>query len=145
VATGRAVSVKKGQLLAPENCVHIVNKAKETAIKHNLNLDFALMERGATFGYGNLVVDMRGFKTMAATGMPVIFDVTHSTQQPSADKTTGGLRHCAPLLARAAAATGYITGLFLEVHTDPPSAKSDAATQLTLKQADALLRQVVPL
>lgn len=145
IETKKAVSVKKGQFLAPENCAHIVGKARSAAEAIGIELDFALMERGTSFGYGNLVVDMRGFKTMAENKVPVIFDVTHSTQQPSTGKTTGGLRHCAPLLARAAAATGYIDGLFIEVHDDPSKARSDAATQLSIDQARTLLRQVVPI
>lgn len=145
VGTKKAVSVKKGQFLAPESCQHIVSKVKHVAEVKGISPNVALIERGSCFGYGNLVVDMRGLKAMAKMGAPVIFDVTHSTQQPSSDKTTGGLRHCAPLLARAAAATGYLSGVFIEVHPDPVQAKSDAATQLSLAQAEKLLRQIVPL
>lgn len=145
VKTGRAVSVKKGQFLAPESCKHIVQKVASAAQAFNTPMNLALIERGASFGYGNLVVDMRGLKTMAQMGPPVIFDITHSTQQPSSDATTGGLRSCAPLLARAAAATGYLSGFFLEVHPDPAKAKSDAGTQLSIDQASVLLRQIIPL
>lgn len=149
VKTGRAVNVKKGQFLAPENAQHIVSKVLAAAKEENLTPDFALTERGATFGYGNLVVDMRGLKVMSDMGAPVIFDITHSLQLPAAGgekgEISGGLRAFAPVLARAATATGYLDGFFLEVHTDPNKAKSDAATQLSLAQGDILLRQLLPL
>jgi 2-dehydro-3-deoxyphosphooctonate aldolase (KDO 8-P synthase) len=145
VATKKAVSVKKGQFLAPESCKHITSKVVSAAQEYKTEANLALIERGSSFGYNNLVVDMRGLKVMAETNFPVIFDITHSTQQPSGDSVTGGLRSCAPLLARAAASTGYLSGFFLEVHTDPKSAKSDAATQLTVEQAKALLKQCVPI
>ncbi len=144
--TGRAVNIKKGQFLAPGSAQHLVNKVKEACELDGRAANVALTERGTTFGYGDLVVDMRGLKTMAATGAPVIFDITHSTQQPAAGQAvSGGARSTAPLLARAAVATGYLGGLFLEVHPDPKVAKSDAATQLSIPQAEALLRQVIPL
>jgi 2-dehydro-3-deoxyphosphooctonate aldolase (KDO 8-P synthase) len=145
VKSKRAVSVKKGQFLAPENTAHIVSKVDSVVSKYQLQRNLALIERGTSFGYNNLVVDMRGLKTMAATSSPVIFDITHSTQKPSSEKTTGGMRDCAPLLARAATATGYLSGYFLEVHTDPAAAKSDAATQLSIDQAKLLLEQIIPL
>ncbi len=149
VKTGRAVNVKKGQFLAPENAQHIISKVLAAAEEDKLTPDFALTERGATFGYGNLVVDMRGLKVMSDLGAPVIFDITHSLQLPAAGgssgEISGGLRGFAPVLARAATATGYLDGFFLEVHADPNKAKSDAATQLSQKQADVLLRQLIPL
>jgi 2-dehydro-3-deoxyphosphooctonate aldolase (KDO 8-P synthase) len=149
VKTGRAVNVKKGQFLAPENAQHIISKVLAAAAEDKLTPDFALTERGATFGYGNLVVDMRGLKVMSDLGAPVIFDITHSLQLPAAGgasgEISGGLRGFAPVLARAATATGYLDGFFLEVHADPNKAKSDAATQLSQKQADILLRQLLPL
>jgi 2-dehydro-3-deoxyphosphooctonate aldolase (KDO 8-P synthase) len=149
VKSGRAVNVKKGQFLAPENAQHIISKVLAAAEEDKLTVDFALTERGATFGYGNLVVDMRGLKVMSDLGAPVIFDITHSLQLPAAGgssgEISGGLRGFAPVLARAATATGYLDGFFLEVHADPNKAKSDAATQLSQKQADVLLRQLLPL
>lgn len=148
VETGRAVNVKKGQFLAPSSTKHIVNKAKEVCEQNKLELNFALTERGASFGYGDLVVDMRGFAEMSSFQVPVIFDITHSCQKPAAGQggaTTGGARAYAPLLARSAVATGYVDGLFLEVHPDPVNAKSDAQVQLNISQAKALLDQVIPL
>ena len=149
VETGRAVNIKKGQFLAPENTKHIAKKAEKVAELSGLDSNIALTERGTTFGYGNLVVDMRGFKTMFETGSPTIFDVTHSLQLPAAGGSNGevssGLREFAPVLARAAVATGYVSGLFVETHTNPNSAKSDAATQLNLEQTEILLRQLIPM
>lgn len=149
VQTGRAVNVKKGQFLAPENCRHIVSKIQQAAQEKGMALNYALTERGTTFGYGNLVVDMRGLKVMSDLGAPVIFDITHSLQLPAAGgaagEVSGGLRNFAPVLARSATASGYLDGFFLEVHADPSRAKSDAATQLSIKQASHLLRQIIPL
>ena len=147
--TGRAVNVKKGQFLAPENVQHIISKMVAAAEEKSFKPNYALTERGVTFGYGNLVVDMRGLKVMSDLGAPVIFDITHSLQLPAAGgssgEVSGGRRNFAPVLARAAAATGYLDGFFLEVHTNPNQAKSDAATQLSVEQASVLLRQVIPL
>jgi len=148
VQTGRAVNIKKGQFMAPEAMSNIAGKAIAAARAANLPVDVALTERGASFGYGNLVVDMRAFPVMARSGTPLIFDITHSTQLPGAasdGKSSGADREFAPVLARAAAATGYLDGFFLEVHTDPAMAKSDKEAQLTIPQAETLLRQVVPL
>jgi 2-dehydro-3-deoxyphosphooctonate aldolase (KDO 8-P synthase) len=148
VETGRSVNVKKGQFLAPTGAHNIVDKARAAATAVGRSLDLALTERGTSFGYGDLIVDPRSFSMMAMAGVPVIFDVTHSLQQPAAsgskDAVSGGLREFAPMLTRAAIATGYVSGLFLEVHPDPKNAKSDAATQLSFEQAKALLSQVVP-
>ncbi len=147
--TGRAVNVKKGQFLAPENSQHIISKMVAAAKEKGFAPNYALTERGVTFGYGNLVVDMRGLKVMSDLGAPVIFDITHSLQLPAAGGTSGevsgGLRSFAPVLARAATATGYLDGFFLEVHAHPDQAKSDAATQLSIEQASVLLRQIIPL
>lgn len=145
-ATGRAVNIKKGQFMAPGAMAHIVEKARIAAKKAGKSPNVLLTERGVTFGYGNLVVDMRSFGIMAETGAPLLLDITHSTQLPAANgSTSSGERRFAPLLARAATATGYLSGYFLEVHTDPPRAISDKDAQLSPKQADALLRQLVPL
>lgn len=147
--TGRAVNVKKGQFLAPENAQHIISKMVAASKEKGFDPNFALTERGVTFGYGNLVVDMRGLKVMSDLNAPVIFDITHSLQLPAAGgssgEISGGLRNFAPVLARAATGTGYLDGYFLEVHTDPNKAKSDAATQLSVEQASLLLRQIIPL
>ena len=146
--TGRMVNIKKGQMVAPEAMLNAVDKVKAACARKNLPARVALTERGASFGYGNLVVDMRAFPIMRRAGVPVIFDITHSTQLPAAadgGKTTGGDRGFAPVLARAAVATGYVDGFFLEVHSDPAAAKSDKAVQLRIDQAEALLRQLVPM
>ncbi|RZA24536.1 MAG: 3-deoxy-8-phosphooctulonate synthase [Proteobacteria bacterium] len=147
--TGRAVNVKKGQFLAPENAQHIISKMVAASKEKGFEPNYALTERGVTFGYGNLIVDMRGLKIMSDMGAPTIFDITHSLQLPAAGgssgEVSGGLRNFAPVLARSATATGYLDGYFLEVHADPNNAKSDAATQLSIEQATVLLRQIIPL
>ncbi len=147
--TGRAVNVKKGQFLAPENAQHIVSKMVSASKEKGFEPNYALTERGVTFGYGNLVVDMRALKVMSDLSAPTIFDITHSLQLPAAGgaqgEVSGGLRNFAPVLARAATATGYLDGYFLEVHANPNQAKSDAATQLSIEQASTLLRQIIPL
>jgi len=149
VATGRAVNVKKGQFMAPRAMHNIVDKARAVCREKSLKEQIMLTERGVTFGYGNLVVDMRALAMMAEAKVPVIFDITHSTQLPASGgeggKTSGGQRHFAPLLARSATASGYIDGWFLEVHPSPTSAKSDKDAQLTITQATTLLKQLVPL
>ena len=132
--TGKAVNVKKGQFLAPENMEAVVGKLHEAGCDNVL-----LTERGSTFGYGNLVVDFRGLGVMRGLGHPIVFDATHSTQQPGAlGSRSGGDRTQAPILARAAMAVG-VDGLFMEVHEDPDRALSDAATQLPLAGLGALL------
>ena len=147
--TGRALNVKKGQFLAPDDGAQIVAKCHAAG-----NRNVMLCERGTTFGYHNLVVDFRALPMMRALGVPVIYDATHSLQLPGGLGTeTGGAREYAPALARAAAAVGA-DGYFLEVHDDPPRAKSDRATQLPLASLpkfladlltfDALRRQTNP-
>lgn len=148
VRTGKAVNVKKGQFLAPEATGHIISKLQEVANESGVVPNFALTERGASFGYGDLIVDMRALKVMSDLGAPVVFDITHSCQKPASgagSKVSGGARAYAPLLARSAVASGYVDGLFLEVHPDPSAAKSDAMVQLSVAQATSLLRQVLPL
>jgi 2-dehydro-3-deoxyphosphooctonate aldolase (KDO 8-P synthase) len=126
-ATKKAVNVKKGQFLAPDDCKQIVAKCRAAG-----NGNVMLCERGTTFGYHNLVVDFRGLPMMRSLGVPVIYDATHSLQLPGGLGTeTGGSREYAPALARAAAAVGA-DGYFFEVHDDPAHAKSDRATQLPL-------------
>ena len=146
-ASGRKVNIKKGQFMAPAAMANVVAKARLAA--KDRGGDIWLTERGATFGYGNLVVDMRAFPIMAATRAPLILDITHSTQLPATGGdgggTSGGQRQFAPVLARAATATGYLSGYFLEVHSDPSRAISDKDAQLNIAQGCTLLRQLVPL
>lgn len=132
--SGRVVNVKKGQFLAPWDMKNVVEKIYGTG-NHNL----LLCERGASFGYNTLVVDMRSLPIMRALGCPVVFDATHSVQQPGGQGTTsGGQREFIPPLLRAAVAAG-VDALFLEVHPDPAHALSDAATMLPLEKLRGLL------
>ncbi len=135
--TGKPVNVKKGQFLAPHDAENIVSKMRAFGAAGTL-----LTERGTTFGYNALVVDMPGLETMRSFGVPVCFDATHSAQRPGAGGTaSGGNRDAIPALSRAAAAVG-IDALFMEVHPDPERALSDAATQWPLDQAEKLLERV---
>ncbi len=135
---GQSVSVKKGQFLAPREMRHAVAKCHEAG-----NKDVLLMERGATFGYGNLVVDMRALVQMRQLGVPVCFDATHSVQLPGgAGDVTGGDRQFVAPLARAAAAVG-IDALFMEIHEDPSVAKSDGPNSLDFPMADRVLTEVL--
>jgi 2-dehydro-3-deoxyphosphooctonate aldolase (KDO 8-P synthase) len=131
--TGKCVNVKKGQFLSPSDAQHAIAKVESTG-----NRNILLTERGTTFGYGNLVVDMRAIAIMREFGYPVVFDATHSVQMPGAGGYTGGDRRMAPVLARAAVAAGC-DGVFLEAHPNPDQAKSDAANQLPLSQVKSLL------
>ncbi len=135
--TGRAVNVKKGQFVAPGDMRHAVEKIASTG-----NTRIFLTERGSSFGYNNLVVDMRSLPIMRAIA-PVVFDATHSVQTPSAaNGVSGGHPEFIPVLARAAVAAG-VDGLFLEVHNDPASAKSDGANALRLDTLRPLLEQIL--
>ncbi len=137
--TGRAVNVKKGQFVAPDDMRHAVEKIATTG-----NERISLTERGATFGYGNLVVDMRSLGIMRKLA-PVVFDGTHSVQMPSAaNGASGGQPEFIPLLARAAVAAG-IDGIFLEVHDNPAEAKSDGANALHLDRLKPLLENLLAL
>ena len=137
-ASGRPVNVKKGQFLAPDDMKHVVAKLESAGASGIL-----LTERGATFGYHNLVVDMRSFPIMAETGWPVVYDVTHSLQLPGAgDGVTGGERRFAAALARGAVAVG-VDAVFFETHPDPARALSDPATQLPLADVPVLLDDLV--
>jgi 2-dehydro-3-deoxyphosphooctonate aldolase (KDO 8-P synthase) len=138
--TGKPVNIKKGQFLAPDDMGNVVEKCRAAG-----NEKLLLCERGTSFGYHNLVVDMRSLPMMRALGYPVIYDVTHSLQLPGGGKETGGLKQHAPVLARAAAATGYVDGFFLEVHDDPDRALSDRSTQLDVPTASALIRSLLRL
>jgi 2-dehydro-3-deoxyphosphooctonate aldolase (KDO 8-P synthase) len=147
VQTGRQVNIKKGQFMAPGAAKFVLSKVREVCEQENLTFSASLTERGSSFGYGDLVVDMRSLAIMAEFGAPIIFDITHSTQQPptGAVGISGADRRFAPVLARAAAATGYLSGFFMEVHPRPMHAKSDAQAQLNFAQAEALLQQLIPL
>ncbi|HEX6899922.1 MAG TPA: 3-deoxy-8-phosphooctulonate synthase [Thermoanaerobaculia bacterium] len=135
--TGRGVNIKKGQFMAPEDMRRIVDKARSTG-----NDRVTVTERGVSFGYHNLVVDMRSFAMLHDDGIPVIYDITHSLQLPGGGEESGGLRRYAEPLARAAVAAGA-DGVFLEVHPDPPHALSDSAVQLDPERAEALLKSLL--
>jgi len=136
--SGKVVNVKKGQFLAPEDMANVVAKLAEAGGERVL-----LTERGTTFGYHNLVVDMRGLPTMASTGCPIVMDGTHSVQRPGGlGKTSGGDRTMVPYLVRAAVAAG-VDGLFLECHDDPDNALSDGPNNLDLDTVPGLLRDVL--
>jgi 2-dehydro-3-deoxyphosphooctonate aldolase (KDO 8-P synthase) len=138
--TGATVNVKKGQFLAPRDMRHVVAKLEAAGARSIL-----LTERGSTFGYNNLVVDMRALPMLRDLGYPVVFDVTHSLQLPGAGEgVTGGLAEYIEPLARAGVAMG-VDAVFMEVHQDPPRAKSDAANALRLDRVEPLMRQLVEL
>ena len=138
--TGKGVNIKKGQFMAPSDMGPAAAKITEAGTSNVL-----LTERGTTFGYGDLVVDMRALPTMAQTGFPVVFDVTHSIMQPSGHGThSGGKREFAAPLARAAVAVG-VAGLFVETHPDPARAISDKETQLPLAEIESFLAPLVQL
>ena len=135
---GRSVNLKKGQFLAPRDMRHVLAKCREAG-----NEDVVLTERGAAFGYGNLVVDMRALVMMRELGTPVCLDATHAVQLPGAGgETTAGNREYVAPLARAAAAVG-IDALFMEIHEDPALAKSDGPNSLDFAMADAVLADVL--
>jgi 2-dehydro-3-deoxyphosphooctonate aldolase (KDO 8-P synthase) len=137
--TGRAVNVKKGQFLAPWDMANVAKKITEAG-----NPNVMVTERGASFGYNTLVSDMRSLPIMAeTTGAPVIFDATHSVQQPGGKgATSGGQREFVPVLARAAVAVG-VAGVFIETHQDPDKAPSDGPNMVPLKDMEALLRRLM--
>jgi 2-dehydro-3-deoxyphosphooctonate aldolase (KDO 8-P synthase) len=136
---GKPVNIKKGQFLAPEDMRQVVAKAKAASGTDNV----LVCERGASFGYHNLVSDMRALAIMRDTGCPVVFDATHSVQLPGGKGTSsGGQREFVPVLARAAVAIG-VAGLFIETHQDPDQAPSDGPNMLPLKQMEPLLRELL--
>jgi 2-dehydro-3-deoxyphosphooctonate aldolase (KDO 8-P synthase) len=138
--TGRAINVKKGQFLAPWDMANVVHKVEETG-----NRNLLLTERGVVFGYNTLVVDMTSLPQMRALGYPVVFDGTHSVQQPGAASggtTSGGQRQFIPCLTRAAVAAG-VDALFLEVHPEPEKGLSDSATMLPVSQLRELLQKAL--
>ncbi|EPD46665.1 MULTISPECIES: 3-deoxy-8-phosphooctulonate synthase [Delftia] len=144
--SGRPVNIKKGQFLAPHDMKNVIDKARAAAKEAGLSEDsFMACERGASFGYNNLVSDMRSLSIMRETGAPVVFDATHSVQLPGGNGTSsGGMREMVPVLSRAAVAVG-VAGLFMETHPNPPCALSDGPNAVPLKHMKALLETLVAL
>ncbi|MEO8250256.1 MAG: 3-deoxy-8-phosphooctulonate synthase [Burkholderiales bacterium] len=144
--SGKPVNIKKGQFLAPHDMKNVIDKARAAAKEKGLPQDvFMACERGASFGYNNLVSDMRSLAIMRETGAPVVFDATHSVQLPGGQGTTsGGQREMVPVLARAAVAVG-VAGLFMETHPDPAKALSDGPNAVPLKHMEALLETLLAL
>ncbi|MCA3253565.1 MAG: 3-deoxy-8-phosphooctulonate synthase [Pseudomonadota bacterium] len=144
--SGRPVNIKKGQFLAPHDMKNVIDKARAAAREKGLPEDsFLACERGASFGYNNLVSDMRSLAIMRETGAPVVFDATHSVQLPGGQGTSsGGQREFVPVLARAAVAVG-VAGIFMETHPDPARALSDGPNAVPLDRMAALLEQLVAL
>jgi 2-dehydro-3-deoxyphosphooctonate aldolase (KDO 8-P synthase) len=143
---GKPVNIKKGQFLAPHDMGNVIDKARAAAREKGLPEDnFLACERGVSFGYNNLVSDMRSLAIMRETGAPVVFDATHSVQLPGGQGTSsGGQREFVPVLARAAVAVG-IAGLFMETHPDPARALSDGPNAVPLKHMRTLLEQLLAL
>ena len=144
--SGKPVNIKKGQFLAPGDMKNVIAKAREAARDAGLPEDsFMACERGASFGYNNLVSDMRSLAILRDTGAPVVFDVTHSVQLPGGQGTSsGGQREFVPVLARAGIGVG-VAGLFMETHPDPAHALSDGPNAVPLRHMRALLQQLVAL
>ena len=144
--SGKPVNIKKGQFLAPHDMKNVIDKARAAAREKGLAEDvFMACERGVSFGYNNLVSDMRSLAIMRDTGAPVVFDATHSVQLPGGQGTTsGGQREFVPVLARAAVAVG-VAGLFMETHPDPAHAMSDGPNAVPLKHMKALLETLLAL
>ena len=144
--SGKPVNIKKGQFLAPHDMKHVMDKAQAAAREAGLPDDnFSACERGASFGYNNLVSDMRSLAIMRETGCPVVFDATHSVQLPGGQgSSSGGQREMVPVLARAAVAVG-VAGLFMETHPDPANALSDGPHAGPLKHMRALLETLLAL
>ncbi|MBK7002567.1 MAG: 3-deoxy-8-phosphooctulonate synthase [Rhodoferax sp.] len=144
--SGKPVNIKKGQFLAPHDMKNVVDKARAAAREKGLSEDsFLVCERGASFGYNNLVSDMRALAILRETGAPVVFDATHSVQLPGGQgNSSGGQREMVPVLARAAVAVG-VAGLFMETHPDPSQALSDGPNAVPLKHMKALLETLLAL
>jgi len=144
--SGKPVNIKKGQFLAPGDMKNVIDKARAAAHEKGLSEDnFMACERGARFGYNNLVSDMRSLAIMRDTGAPVVFDATHSVQLPGGQGTSScGQREMVPVLARAAVAVG-VAGLFMETHPDPAKAMSDGPNAVPLKHMKALLETMLAL
>ncbi len=144
-ASGKPVNIKKGQFLAPHDMVQVVNKARQAAIDAGVAPDIMVCERGVSFGYNNLVSDMRSLAIMRETNCPVVFDATHSVQLPGGQGTSsGGQREFVPVLARAAVAAG-VSGLFMETHPDPSKAMSDGPNAVPLGRMKELLTTLLDL
>src|SRR5918996_191056 len=145
-ASGKPVNIKKAQFMAPQDMRNVVDKARNAAQAAGVNHDTIMVcERGASFGYNNLVSDMRSLAIMRETGCPVVFDATHSVQLPGGQGTSsGGQREFVPVLARAAVAVG-ISGLFMETHPNPAEAKSDGPNAVPLMRIKELLATLVEL
>jgi 2-dehydro-3-deoxyphosphooctonate aldolase (KDO 8-P synthase) len=145
-ASGKPVNIKKAQFMAPHDMKNVVEKARNAAQAAGVNEETIMVcERGASFGYNNLVSDMRSLAIMRETGCPVVFDATHSVQLPGGQGTSsGGQREFVPVLARAAVATG-VAGLFMETHPDPSNAKSDGPNAWPLDRMESLLTTLVEL
>ena len=145
-ACGKPVNIKKAQFMAPHDMKNVVDKARNAAQAAGINEDVIMVcERGASFGYNNLVSDMRGLAIMRETGCPVVFDATHSVQLPGGQGTSsGGQREHVPVLARAAVAAG-VSGLFMETHPDPANAMSDGPNAWPLDRMESLLTTLVDL
>ncbi len=143
-SAGKPVNIKKGQFLAPHDMKNVVDKAREAAIEAGGDGDSIMVcERGASFGYNNLVSDMRSLAIMRETGCPVVFDATHSVQLPGGQgSSSGGQREFVPVLARAAVAAG-VAGVFMETHPDPAKALSDGPNAWPLDRLEALLQTLV--
>ena len=136
--TGKPINVKKGQFLAPWDMANVVDKIKDTG-----NANVMLCERGTSFGYNTLVTDMRGLPVLANTGCPVVFDATHSVQQPGGQGTrSGGQREFAPVLARAAVSVG-VAAIFMETHQDPDNAPSDGPNMIPLDEMSGLIETLM--
>jgi 2-dehydro-3-deoxyphosphooctonate aldolase (KDO 8-P synthase) len=144
--SGKPVNIKKGQFLAPHDMKNVIDKARDAAREAGLSEDrFMACERGVSFGYNNLVSDMRSLAIMRETGAPVVFDATHSVQLPGGQGTSsGGQREFVPVLARAAVATG-VAGLFMETHPNPAEAKSDGPNAVPLHRMADLLETLITL
>ncbi len=141
--SGKPVNFKKGQFLSPHEMLNVINKARAAAAEVNLPDQFMVCERGASFGYNNLVSDMRSLSILREANAPVVFDATHSVQLPGGQGTaSGGQREFVPVLARAAVAVG-ISGLFMETHPDPAKALSDGPNAVPLNRMKELLESLV--
>jgi 2-dehydro-3-deoxyphosphooctonate aldolase (KDO 8-P synthase) len=145
-ASGKPVNIKKAQFMAPHDMKNVVDKARNAAQAAGVNEETIMVcERGASFGYNNLVSDMRSLAIMRETGCPVVFDATHSVQLPGGQGTSsGGQREFVPVLARAAVASG-VAGLFMETHPDPANAKSDGPNAWPLDRMESLLTTLIGL
>ena len=146
ILSKKEINIKKGQFVSAWDAENIISKCQQICKKNDITPNLHLTERGYTFGYNQLVVDMRGFQQMASYCDSVIYDVTHSMQTPGksqgGSKTSGGTREFALSTARAAAATGYVSGFFIETHPDPNKALSDSGVQLSFEDAAKVVDQV---